>query len=163
MFHLAATDKLRVFVNVPEVYSRVARPGIKADLALKEFPGRMFTGVLIRTSQTIEVASRTLLAEIDVDNSKGELLPGSYAEVHLKLPTPDTVLRVPVTSIIFKADGLQVAKVTNGRVSLAPITLGRDFGDAVEVVTGVNGDDQIVANPGDSLENGDAVRVVKAE
>jgi len=163
LFHIAATDKLRVFVNVPEVYSRAARPGITADLTLKEFTGRKFTGMLVRTSQSIEVASRTLLTEVDVDNPKGELLPGSYAEVHLKLPTPATLLKLPVSAIIFKADGLQIAKVAGGRVSLASVTLGRDFGNSVEVITGLNADDQVVANPGDSLKDGDTVRVVKGD
>jgi RND family efflux transporter MFP subunit len=163
LFHIAATDKLRVFVNVPEVYSRAAQPGIKADLTLKEFTGRKFTGVLVRTSQSIEVASRTLLTEVDVDNPKGELLPGSYAEVHLKLPTPATLLKLPVSAIIFKADGLQIAKVAEGRVSLASVTLGRDFGNSVEVITGLNSDDQVVANPGDSLKDGETVRVVKGD
>jgi RND family efflux transporter MFP subunit len=161
LFHIAATDKLRVFVNVPEVYSRAARPGITADLTLKEFTGRKFTGMLVRTSQSIEVASRTLLTEVDVDNPKGELLPGSYAEVHLKLPTPATLLKLPVSAIIFKADGLQIAKVAGGRVSLASVTLGRDFGNSVEVITGLNADDQVVA--GDSLKDGDTVRVVKGD
>src|SRR5205823_6318755 len=82
LFHVAATHRLRVFVNVPEVISRAARPGLKADLTLKEFPGRHFAGTLVRTAQAIDVASRTLLTEIDVDNPAGELLPGSYAEVH---------------------------------------------------------------------------------
>jgi len=163
LFHIAATDKLRVFVNVPEVYSRAARPGITADLTLKEFTGRKFTGMLVRTSQSIEVASRTLLTEVDVDNPKGELLPGSYAEVHLKLPTPATLLKLPVSAIIFKSDGLQIAKVAGGRVSLASVTLGRDFGNSVEVITGLNADDQVVVNPGDSLKDGDTVRVVKGD
>jgi RND family efflux transporter MFP subunit len=163
LFHVASTDKLRVFVNVPEVYSRAAQPGIKADLTLKEFPGRKFTGVLTRTSRSIEVASRTLLTEVDVDNPKGELLPGSYAEVHLKLPTPATLLKLPVSAIIFKADGLQIAKVAGGRVALSAVTLGRDFGNSVEVITGLNADDQVVANPGDSLKDGETVRIVKGD
>ena len=87
LFHVAAVHRLRVFVNVPEIYSRAAQPGMTADLTLTEFPGRTFTGTLARTAQSIDVASRTLLTEIDVENAKGELLPGSYAEVHLKLPT----------------------------------------------------------------------------
>ena len=93
LFHVAAVHRLRVFVNVPEIYSRAARPGMKADLTLTEFPGRTFTGTLARTAQSIDVASRTLLTEIDVENPKGELLPGSYAEVHLKLPSAASTLQ----------------------------------------------------------------------
>jgi RND family efflux transporter MFP subunit len=161
LFHVAAVSRLRVFVNVPEVYSRAARPGLKADLTLKEFPGRRFSGALVRTSNAIEVASRTLLTEIDVDNSKGELLPGSYAEVHIKLPRPATTLKVPVDALIFKADGLHVATVgSDRRVSLVTVTVGRDFGETVEVVTGLTGGERVIANPPDSLTNGELVRVV---
>jgi RND family efflux transporter MFP subunit len=161
LFHVAAVHKLRVFVNMPEVYSRAARTGLTADLTLKEYPDRRFTGTLARTSSAIDVASRTLLVEIDVDNSKGELLPGSYAEVHLKLPTPPATLQLPVDALIFKTEGLQVATVDAGnRVALVTVTAGRDFGDTVEIVSGLNGDERVVANPPDSLTPGQVVRVV---
>jgi RND family efflux transporter MFP subunit len=163
LFHLSATDRLRVFVNVPEVYSRAAQPGIKADLTLHEFAGRRFAGTLARTSRAIDVASRTLLTEVDVDNPKGELLPGSYAEVHIKLPTPASTLKLPVTAIIFKAEGLQVAKVIGNRVKLTTVTLGRDFGNSVEVTGGVDTNDRIVETPPDSLQDGTVVRVERTE
>ena len=162
LFHIAAVHKLRVFVNVPEVYSRAAQPGIAAALTLKEFPGRTFTGTLARTAQAIDVASRTLLTEIDVDNAKGELLPGSYAEVHLKLPTPTSTLKLPVNALIFKTDGLQVAKVIGDRISLVSVTVGRDFGNDVEIVSGLTGTERIVVNPPDSLADGATVRVAEA-
>jgi len=161
LFHVAAVNRLRVFVNVPEVYSRAARTGLAADLTLKEFPGRRFTGTLARTSSSIDVASRTLLTEIDVDNAKGELLPGSYAEVHIKLPTAAATLKLPVDALIFKTDGLQVATVDAGnRVALVTVAAGRDFGDTVEIVSGLRGDERVVANPPDSLVPGQIVRVV---
>ena len=161
LFHVAAVNRLRVFVNVPEVYSRAARTGLAADLTLKEFPGRRFTGTLARTSSSIDVASRTLLTEIDVDNAKGELLPGSYAEVHIKLPTAAATLKLPVDALIFKTDGLQVATVDAGnRVALVTVAAGRDFGDTVEIVSGLRGDERVVANPPDSLMPGQIVRVV---
>jgi RND family efflux transporter MFP subunit len=161
LFHLAAVHRLRVFVNVPQVYSRAARPGLTAELTLKEFPGRRFTGTLARTSNSIDVASRTLLTEIDVDNARGELLPGSYAEVHIKLPTAATALRLPVDALIFKSEGLQVATIdAANRVALVAVTAGRDFGDSVEIVAGLSGSERIVSNPPDSLENGQIVRVV---
>jgi len=163
LFHLAAVHTLRVFVNVPQVYSRAARTGLTAELTLKEFPGRRFTGTLARTASSIEVSSRTLLTEIDVDNSKGELLPGSYAEVHIKLPTAAATLTLPVDALIFKSDGLQVAIVDKAnRIALLPVSAGRDFGDTVEIVSGLSGGERIIANPPDSLEAGQTVRVVTA-
>ena len=161
LFHVAAVNKLRVFVNVPQVYSRAARAGLSADLTLKEFPGRRFTGTLARTANAIEVASRTLLTEIDVDNPRNELLPGSYAEVHIKLPTATTTLQLPVDALIFKGDGLQVATVdAQNRVALLTVTSGRDFGDMVEVLSGLSGGERVISNPPDSLSPGDTVRVV---
>ena len=160
LFHIAAVNKLRVFINVPQIYSQLAQPGISADLTLKEFSGRTFKGTLARTAQSIDVASRTLLAEIDVDNPKGELLPGSYAEVHLRLATPAPTLKVPVSALIFRAEGLQVATVANDRIRIVPVTAGRDFGSDVEISAGLAGDERVVVNPPDSLVDGVAVRVV---
>jgi RND family efflux transporter MFP subunit len=163
LFHVAAVHQLRVFVNVPQVYSRAAQPGLSATLTLKEFPDKPFTGTLTRTASAIDVASGTLLTEIDVDNRSGELLPGSYAEVHIKLPTPAATLKLPVDALIFKGDGLQVATVdASNRVALVTVTTGRDYGDSVEVVSGLKGDERVVANPPDSLVNGQPVRVVPA-
>jgi len=162
LFHIAAVNKLRVFVSVPEVYSRAAQPGITATLTLKEFPGRTFTGTLARTAQSIDVSSRTLLTEVDVDNTKGELLPGSFAEVHLKLPSPASTLKVPVNALIFKTEGLQVATVRGNRIALVTVVAGRDFGNEVEIVSGLKGDEQLVVNPPDSLEDGVTVRVAEA-
>jgi RND family efflux transporter MFP subunit len=161
LFHVAAVHTLRVFVNVPQVYSQAARAGLTAELTLKEFPGRRFTGTLARTANAIDVASRTLLTEIDVDNPKGELFPGSYAEVHIKLPNATPTLTLPVDALIFKSEGLQVATVdASDRIALVPVTAGRDFGDTVEVVAGLTGAERVVANPPDSLEAGQAVRIV---
>src|SRR5262249_50668012 len=163
LFHVAAVHKLRVFVNVPQVYSRAARAGLSAELTLKEFPGRSFVGTLARTSNAIDVASRTLLTEIDVDNSRNELLPGSYAEVHIKLPSAAATLELPVDALIFKGDGLQVATVdTRNRIALVAVTSGRDFGEMVEVLSGLNGDERVVSNPPDSLTEGQTVRIVTA-
>jgi RND family efflux transporter MFP subunit len=164
LFHIAATHRLRVFVNVPQVYSRAAQPGLKADLTLKEFPGRRFTGVLARTARAIDVASRTLLTEVDVDNTNGALLSGSYAEVHLKLPAPAATLKLPVSAVIFKGNGVQVATVGDGgRVAIVPITPGRDFGDSIEIVSGLTGQEQVIINPPDSLSAGTVVRLAKSE
>jgi len=161
LFHIASVNKLRVFVSVPQVYSQVAQPGIDAELTLKEFGSRTFHGKLARSSESIDVASRTLLVEVDVDNPKGELLPGSYAEVHLKLPTPAATMKVPVGALIFRTEGLQVATVGPGdRVKMLPVTAGRDFGTEVEITTGLTGSERLITNPPDSLVDGVAVRVV---
>jgi RND family efflux transporter MFP subunit len=162
LFHVASVQRLRVFVNVPEAYSREARPGLKADLTLAEFPGRHFTGTLARTAEAIDVASRTLLAEFDVDNTKGELLPGSYAEVHLKLGTAASTFMLQVSALIFGTEGLRIAVVKDGRVALVPVSVGRDYGNTVEVVSGLSGDEQVIVNPPDSLEPGQMVRVAEA-
>ncbi len=162
LFHVAAVQRLRVFINVPQVYSRAAQPGLSADVTLKEYPGRVFAGRLARTANSIEVASRTLLTEIDVDNPKGELLPGSYAEVHLKLPGDAQAMKLPVDALIFKTDALQVATVTDGnRIKLVTVASGRDFGDTVEILSGLTGSERIVSNPPDSLADGDVVRIAE--
>jgi RND family efflux transporter MFP subunit len=164
LFHVAATDRLRVMVNVPEVYSRAATTGLEADVTLKEFPGRRFKGRLARTANAIDVGSRTLLTEIDVDNAKGELLVGSFVDVHLKLPTPASTLKVSVGALIFKADGLQVATVDSaGRVALVTVTPGRDYGNEIEIVAGLKGDEQLIMNPPDALTTGETVKIAKAE
>jgi RND family efflux transporter MFP subunit len=163
LFHIAAIDRLRVSVNVPETYARAARPGMPASVELQERPGRQFPGRIARTAGSIDPASRTLLVEIDLDNKSGELMPGSYAEVHFKLPTDAATFRLPVNTLIFRSDGLRVAIVKNGTVTLVPITLGRDFGNTVEVVSGLTGAERVVVNPPDSLTDGQAVTVMPSE
>ena len=161
LFHLAATKKLRVYINVPQAYSRDAVPGVEAEVTLDEFPGRSFKGVLARNTQSIDAASRTLLAEVAVDNPTGELLPGSYGQVHLKLRSSNAALLVPVNTLIFRSEGIQVAVVgSDQRVSLKKIALGRDFGTEVEVVSGLEPGDAVIVNPSDSLSAGTQVRVV---
>lgn len=160
LFHIAAVRRLRVYVNVPQTYSRAAKPGLSADLTLAEFPGRRFQGKLVRTAGSIDAASRSLLVEIDVDNPTGDLLPGAYAQVHLRLPAGISALMLPVNTLIFRSKGLQVATVTGGNhVALVSVTLGRDFGNEVEVIAGLNGDESVVLNPPDSLVTGETVRI----
>lgn len=160
LFHVAAVHRLRVFVNLPEIYSRSARPGLTADLTLAEFPGRRFTGRLARTSESIDIASRTLLTEFDIDNEKGELLAGSYAEVHLKLGIASAAFTLPVNAVIFGSEGLQVATVGDGdAVAISSITLGRDYGNNVEVLSGLSGRERVVINPPESLSAGQVVHV----
>jgi len=159
LFHVAAIHTLRVYVNVPQIYSPAAVPGVQAYLTMPQFAGRRFPGKLVRTSEAIDQASRTLLAEVDVANSTGEILPGAYAEVHLKLPTATSTVVVPVTCLIFRSEGLRVGVVRNDHAVLVPITLGRDFGTEVEVVSGLDGSEKVITNPPDSLVEGQEVRI----
>src|ERR1700722_5508293 len=162
MFHIAQPDKLRVYVNVPEAYSQAAKPGLTAQLALSEFPGRLFPGTLIRTANAIDQSPRTLLVEIRVNNPVGTLLSGAYAEVHLKLPTPTTAFILPVNTLLFRSEGLRIVSVNdNHRTELKPITLGHDFGSGVEVVAGLGEDESIIVNPPDSIVAGEEVRIAQ--
>ena len=158
LFHVAAIHTLRVYINVPQIYSPAAVPGVRASLTLPQFPGRRFPGKLVRTAEAIDQASRTLLVEVDVANPAGEILPGAYAEVHLKLPSATSTVVIPVTSLIFRSEGLRVGVVRNGHAIMVPITLGRDFGTEVEVVSGLDGSEKVITNPPDSLVDGQEVR-----
>jgi RND family efflux transporter MFP subunit len=164
LFHIAAPGRLRVYVNVPEAYSQAAKPGLKADLTLPEFPGKRFQGTLVRTSSTIDATTRTLLAEIDVDNPTGELLSGSYAQVHLKLPQATSSFTIPVNTLLFRSEGLRVATVPDGKhINLQPVTIGRDYGNEVEIVAGLTGDENIVINPPDSLVPEEEVKIIQPQ
>ena len=156
LFHIASLRTLRVYINVPQQYSQSAKPGIVASLTLQEFPGRKFPGKLVRTADAIDLASRTLLVEVDVDNANGELLPGAYTEVHLAVPAGVPAFILPVSALIFRGDALQVGTVENGdKAALQNVTLGHDFGSTVEVVSGLKADDSVITNPPDSLVAGE--------
>jgi RND family efflux transporter MFP subunit len=161
LFHIASTKRLRVFVNVPQQNARAVTPGTEAQITLTEFPGRTFHGKVARSTQAIDASARTLLAEVDVDNASGELLPGGYAQVHLKLGTPQPALLLPVNTLLFRPDGVNVAVVQGDKAVLTPIKLGRDFGTEVEVVSGIAAADTIIVNPSDSLASGAQVRVLQ--
>jgi RND family efflux transporter MFP subunit len=162
LFHIAAVDRLRVFVPVPEVYSNAAQAGTEATLTLDEYPGRVFHGTLARSSNNIDPASRTLLVEVDMDNPNGELLPGSYVSVHFKLPSQIRSVTIPANTLLFRREGLRVGLVRNGRAELTPVTIGRDYGGTVEIVSGLRASDNVILDPSDSLVAGTAVRVLEA-
>jgi RND family efflux transporter MFP subunit len=163
LFHMTAIHTLRVFVAVPEVYSRAAVTGGTATLTLDEFPGRSFTGRLVRNANAIDLTSRTLLVEVDVDNPRGELLPGAYVFVHLKLPKQiASSVTVPVNALLFRSEGLQVAVVRNDQAQLVPVTIGRDYGTTVEITAGLQPTDQVIVAPSDSLTSGTRVRIAAA-
>ena len=162
LFHMAQPGTLRVYVNVPEEYSQGIKVGMPGDLVLAEFPGRKFQGKLVRTADAINVTTRTLLIEIDVDNPTGTLLTGSYAEVHLAVPTQASTFIIPVNTLIFRSEGLHVGVVEDGKVVLSPVIAGHDFGNQIEVVSGVKAGDQIILNPPDSIVHGQPVQIVQA-
>jgi len=162
LFHIAQPGKLRVYVNVPEEYSQGIKTGMIADLTLAEFPGRKFLGKLVRTAEAITVTTRTLLVEVDVENPTGTLLSGSYAEVHMAVPTHASTVLLPVNTLIFRSEGLHVATVTDGKAVLTTVTPGHDFGNQIEIVAGLKPDDQVIINPPDSIVSGQAVQIVQA-
>jgi RND family efflux transporter MFP subunit len=161
LFHIASPNKLRVYVNVPQIYSQATRPGMKADLVLQEYPGKRFPGTLVRTADAIDQNTRTLLVEIEVNNPTGELLSGAYAEVHMKLPGSVSTYLIPVNTLLFRAEGLRVAEEKNGVAQLAQITIGRDYGSEVEVISGMSGNENLIINPPDSLLSGQKVRLAQ--
>lgn len=162
LFHMASERVLRIYVNVPQIYAHDCVPGLPADLTFDEYPGRRFQGKIVRTSKAIDPTSRTLLVEVDVNNSKGELLPGAYTQVHFKLSNAKPSLIIPVSTLMFRAEGLRVGVVQNGDTAkLMPITIGRDDGRVVEVVSGLQSESEVIQNPPDSLIDGEKVHIVK--
>ena len=163
LFHMAAVNRLRVYVAVPEVDSQAARTGAKATLTLDEFPGETFQGIIVRDSDSIDLASRTLNVEVDVDNAQNRIKTGAYVFVHLKNAQRGQAsshsLTIPANTLLFRSEGLRVGVLRNGRAELVPITIGRDFGATVEVVTGLQPTDQVIVNPSDSLTSGSQVQV----
>jgi RND family efflux transporter MFP subunit len=163
LFHISATNRLRVFISVPENDEQAAKNGSPASLTLNEFPGRSFPGTIVRNANSIDLASRTLLVEVDVDNPTGELLPGAYVSVHLKFTGASaSALTIPVTTVMFRSEGIRAAVVRDHRALLLPITIGRDFGDSLEVLSGLRADDALILNPPDSLISGTPVKVEEA-
>src|ERR1700677_3843440 len=163
LFHMAAVNRLRIFVSVPEVDSEAAQNGAKAALTLDEFPGETFQGTIVRNSDAIDLSSRTLNVEVDIDNRDGRIRPGAYVFVHLKLPDNSkkatSSLIIPANTLLFRSEGLRVGVVRGDHAALVPITIGRDYGSTVEVINGLKLTDQVIVNPSDSLTTGTPVRI----
>jgi len=159
LFHMAQPGVLRVYVNVPEEYSQATTAGLTADLTLAEFPGRQFRGKLVRTAEAINYTTRTLLAEVDVDNPSRQLLSGAYAEVHFKVPGHVTTYILPVDTLLFRKEGLRVAIVENGKAKLVPVMPGRDFGNTIEIISGLQGNESVISSPPDSIVTGETVQI----
>jgi RND family efflux transporter MFP subunit len=161
LFHLQAIQTLRVYANLPQFYSQTVKRGSKIDLTFAEHPGKTFQGTLVRTSDAIDPASRTLLVEIDLDNRAGELMPGSLAQVHFKTPPAGSTFIVPAAALIFRKEGLRVATVVNGNVAhMVPVVIGEDDGANVQIITGLAAGDQVIQDPPDSIIEGEKVQVV---
>jgi RND family efflux transporter MFP subunit len=161
LFQLAQIDVLRIFVAVPQVWASAAVVGASATITLDEFPNQTFRGKITRTSDSIDLNSRTLNTEVDVDNPTGQLLPGAYVQVHLKLSGKTHAVTIPSNTLLFRSAGLQVGVVRNGRAQLIPITIGRDYGATVEVVTGLTAADAVIINPSDSLISGQSAQILR--
>jgi RND family efflux transporter MFP subunit len=159
LFHMAAIRTLRVYVAVPEVYSPAVRSGGSATLTLDEFPGETFRGTIVRNTNSIDLASRTLLVEVDIDNPTGRLLPGAYVFVHLKLPDATHSMTIPSNALIFRKEGLQVALVRDGKAQLVSVKISHDYGNSVEIVSGLQPTDSVIVDPSDSLVAGMPVRL----
>src|SRR5271156_331700 len=155
LFHMASVNRLRIFVSVPEVDSAAAQNGAKAPLTLDEFPGEIFPGTIVRRSDAIDLNSRTLNVEVDLDNRGERIKPGAYVFVHLKIPAKSkntaASLIIPVNTLLFRSEGLRVGVVRGDHAELVPITIGRDYGSTVEVIGGLQPTDQGIADPSDSL------------
>ena len=162
LFILAQIDPIRIYVNVPEADSPSIHKGVQVDIQVSELVGEHFTGSVVRTAEAIDPATRTLNTEIDVPNPKGRLLPGSYAQVHLKLNQQVQRLTVPANALLFRAEGPRAAVVGAGNeVQLRPVAIGRDFGNTIEILSGLERSDAVVVSPSDSLENGQVVRIAQ--
>ncbi|HEX3471759.1 MAG TPA: efflux RND transporter periplasmic adaptor subunit [Silvibacterium sp.] len=161
LFHMASTDKLRLFVPVPEVYASAVRGGDPIMVTSDAAPNQKFTGTIVRNSDAIDIANRTLNVEVDVLNSDHKLLPGQYAFVHLPIPPSNSSMTLPSNALLFRAEGLRVGVVRHGRVELTPVEIGHDYGAKVEITAGLTPQDQVILNPSDSLAQGEPVQIEK--
>ena len=162
LFRVADLHRLRVYVQVPEQFAPQTRPGVEARLRFNEHPGVDYPAAVVRTAQALDPTLRTLQVELQVDNQQGELFPGAYAEVHFQLPGNTNSVRVPAAALVFRSAGLQVATLdSDSHVRLRSVTQGRDFGSAVEILTGITVGDVVIVNPPDSITEGEPVRIQK--
>lgn len=161
LFKIAQANPLYIYVRIPQIYSTRIVPDLTVSIYFAEHPGKSFQAKLLNTAQAIDASTRTLLAQFQVDNADYTLLPGSYTEVHLRIPGIATHVRIPVNTLIFRAQNMQVASVVDdNKVQLKSITIRRDFGDSVEVVAGIAPGDQIILNPSDAIFNGQKIKIV---
>ena len=162
LFRIATTGTLRVFVEVPEASARAAVAGVPVDLTVAERPGQRYPGTIVRTANAIDPANRTLRVEVDLENGHGEILPGAFAQVHLKPPPGMQATIVPISAMLFRAEGPRIATLgADSKAVLSPITIGRDFGSTIEITSGIPPGAQVIDSPPDSLVDGQQVRAVQ--
>jgi RND family efflux transporter MFP subunit len=159
LFHLDASDRLRVYISVPEVYAGSIHNGDRATITQDSNPDMSIQGSIVRNSDAISYATRTLNVEVDLDNSKGELKPGAYVFVHFGLPENGNVVTIPSNTLLFRSEGLRAGIVRGGRVHLQPVTIGQDYGNEVQIISGLNSNDELILDPPDSLAEGQPVHV----
>jgi len=160
LFRVSNIGIVRIFIQVPEIYVPDARAGVETDIDVPGYPGRIFQGKIVRTANALDLNTRTLTVEVDVDNRKGELLPGSYAQVHLKLPMKNPALIIPVSALLFRSEGLRIVTLDDrNHAHLQKINVGRDWGNQIEVLSGLNRGSRIVNDPPDSITDGEKVNV----
>lgn len=163
LFRVSNIRVVRIFINVPGVYVPQAHPGVETDIDVPGYPGRIFKGKIVRTASALDLNTRTLPVEVDIDNRDGALLPGSYAQVHLKLPMKHPALIIPVSALMFRSEGLRVITLDAGNhAHLQPISVGRDWGTRIEVLTGLSQNERIVDSPPDSILEGEKVNVISS-
>jgi RND family efflux transporter MFP subunit len=162
LFELADLHRVRIYVRVPQAYSAQVRPGLKATFDMPQYPGRSFDAVVVNISNALDAASRSMLVELQADNADGTLFAGAYAQVHFQLPSDADMVRLPATALIPADQGAEVALLgNNNKVMLKRITLGRDFGDSVEVTAGLKPQDPVIDSPPETLQAGDEVRLAQ--
>jgi RND family efflux transporter MFP subunit len=161
LFRIAETDKLRVYVSVPQVYATQIQIGAPAALTVRNYGDRLFTGKVARTSSSIDLATRVMTFELEFANPDGALFPGMYGDAHLEVTDPHPVLRIPTSALLFDATGPHVALVQDGKIHFQKITPGRDLGTELEVVAGITNLDQVVSTPGEQLTEGATVQVLE--
>ncbi len=162
LFVVSATDKLRVYINVPQNFVPSVPSGTQATLTVPEHPGKFYHGTVASSAQAVSASTGTTLMQLIVDNSAGELMPGGYAAIHLQVPAAAGVLSIPASALIFNAQGLSVATVgADNHVVIKPVTIARDLGTVVEVASGLVPEDRVIENPPDGVAAGDQVRVVR--
>jgi len=165
LFRVADTSRLRIYTEVPEIESASIVEGGTADLTFGEFPGRVFKAKIVRTSDALDPATRTLMVELQIDNADGTLLPGGYTDVHFSGKSGANYARVPVSALLFRADGLHVATVAlnadgkTGKIALKTVTIGQDYGTSLELTTGISPGETIILDPPDSAVDGETVRI----
>ncbi|HEX4861662.1 MAG TPA: efflux RND transporter periplasmic adaptor subunit [Rhizomicrobium sp.] len=163
LFTVSDTNKLRIYVNVPQNYSAMIAPGMTAKFTVPEYPGETFTAKLAANAQAVDPTTGTVLVQLQADNAQSRLKPGDYAQVRFDLPATANAIRLPASALIFNDDGTAVAVVGPGnRVSVKPVTILRDYGTSVEIASGVTRQDRVIDNPPDALKAGDEVRVAKS-